>query len=287
MSIPASSFIVTSFQLFYEEVLRLKERALRESDDHDVEDDIADLANENEEDQDQDTDGASDNAVLAANDAVADAKDISFQNIQRKLRIYLEEQSLKASYQLGDLAQANFKEAYYIMAAMADEVFLNFNWPGRIKWRKNLLESQLFQSQSAGDLLFQRLDALLEVADPARVDLAVVYLQAISLGFRGKYRDQNSDEKISYYKKQLFNFVNRKDSDLYTPGRLRLLNAPYEHNVTLPPTKGLPDIRTWVMIFSGVALTYLFVTYVLWYRVVSDLNEALEYILEQARSMPL
>jgi len=317
MMISGASFLVQAFHDFYEEILRLKAKALRASDQDDVEEQIAhNLLGEGEDgetslqsDDDNITqalekkedDGGAQKSLTPANQPVpangsqgqqstinpADASAMLFQNIQRRLRIFLEEIALQASYQLGEYAQTNFKEAHYIMAAMADEVFLNLNWPGRVMWRKNLMESQLFQSQTAGELLFERLDKLLEIADPSRVDLAMVYLEAISLGFRGKYRGQDSDPKIDFYKKQLFHFINRRDSDLYSPGRRTLINAPYDYNISLPPSKGLPDVRSWVLTFFGVAITYLFVTYILWYRVVSDLNEALEYILEQAKAMPL
>ncbi|MBX9976903.1 MAG: DotU family type IV/VI secretion system protein [Alphaproteobacteria bacterium] len=326
MTLLRSNFIASVFQDFYEEILRQKERALRESEDGNVhlfskkvspkqaddEEGVLDEGNRISSDamdgNSIDVDANDNNADLSTetNDealaqAYGDESQESFQfegsiveknielchNIQRKLRIMLEEQSLKASYQLGEYAQTNFREAQYLMAALADETFLTIAWPGKKQWRKHILETQLFHTQVAGELFFSRLDLLLEAADPTRSDLAVVYLLCLSLGFRGKYRDLDDEGKIDFYKKRLYHLINNRESDLYSPGRKYLSNALYEHNISVPFSKGLPDVRRWLMTFAGVGCVYLFVTYVLWYKLVRDLDEALQFIFDQARFLPL
>lgn len=296
MNFIAPSFIAETFQHFYEEVLRQKERALRESDHQAVSlfqktTKLEKNDDEGESEEDLASEILEDEAEQDNIDIVTSEKNVInielCQNIQRRLRLYIEEQALKVPYQLGEYAQSNFKEAMYLMTAMADEVFLTLQWPGRTHWKKHLLETQLFQTQVAGELFFERLDALLENADPVKHDLAVIYLLALGLGFRGKYRDFDDDGKIDWYKKQLYHLINHRKSDLYAPGRKHIVNAVYEHNVSMPVSKGLPDVRSWVFTILGVAVVYLFVTHILWYKVVRDIDEALQFIFDQARMLPL
>lgn len=294
MNFIAPTFLSETFQNFYEEILRQKEKALRESDNQDV---VVlsnyakkDTANDNE-DSEEDLSTESLEEDLDLQQVVTSNNNLSnielCQNIQRRLRIYLEEQALKVTYQLGEYAQSNFKEAMYLMTIMADEVFLTLDWPGQSYWKKNLLETQLFQTQVAGDMFFERLETLLNSHNPVKHDIGTIYLLVLSLGFRGKFRDRDDEGKIDWYKKQLFHLINHRKSDLYQPGRKHLVNAVYEHNVSLPVSKGLPDVRSWVYTILGVAGVYLFVTYVLWYKVVRDIDEALQFIFDQARMLPL
>ena len=289
-----SIFITALFQDFYEEILRQKERALRESEsgtvplDSEV-DETTPIEDESETEEflDEEAFEAPQNGIPVFEASKVEKSVELCHSIQRKLRLFLEEQSLKASYQLGEYAQSNFREAEYLMAALADEVFLNLHWSGQKQWRKHLLETQLFHTQVAGELFFSRLEVLLDAADPTRNELAQVYLLCLSLGFQGKYKDLDDGGKIDFCKKRLFHLIHQRESDLYTSGRKSLTNAPYEHNIALSLSKGLPDVRTWVITFAGIACIYLFVTSILWYRLVRDLDESLQYIFEQARSLPL
>lgn len=293
-----SSFIMECFQEFYEEVLRQKEKALRESEGETVKlllEDTTEAEEESEElppEEDlsgEELEGETPSQLeqKSFKKETSETNLVLSQNIQRKLRLFLEEKMLQASYQLGHHAQGNFKEAEYAMAALADEVFLNLHWPGVQQWKKHLLETQLFHTQIAGEQFFVRLESLLQEHDPARNDLAMLYLLCLSLGFRGKYRGMDDEGKLNLYKKKLYYLAHHKESDLYDPGRKYLVHAAYEHNSTLPQSKGLPDVRTWVMTFAGIGVFYLFVTYILWYGVVRDVDEAIQLIFEQARSLPL
>ncbi len=309
MTVPRSHFISSVFQEFYEEVLRQKEKALRESESGSVtfegvsssgSKDFPPALGDSSPGSSIKDDGVIGGEGVEQEEIETVQRFPSFeetkgqqgsvtlcQGIQRKLRLFLEEESLKASYQLGEYAQSNFREAQYLMAALVDEIFLNLQWPGKKQWRKHLLETQLFQTQVAGELFFSRLELLLEAADPTRNELATIYLLCLSLGFRGKYRDMDDEGKIDFYKKQLYHLINNKESDLYGLGRKYLTHAVYEHTIALPLSRGLPDVRSWLITFVGIAFTYLFITYIVWYKLVRDLDEALQFIFDQARSLPL
>src|SRR5262245_61847334 len=59
-----------------------------------------------------------------------------------------------------------YRQAQYVMIAVADEVFVKLPWSGAAHWRTNLLETEQFGTRCAGQAVFDRIDALLERADP-------------------------------------------------------------------------------------------------------------------------
>src|SRR5204862_1476951 len=105
-------------------------------------------------------------------------------------------------------------EALYIMAAFADEVFINMEWEGQRTWPSNLIEAALFRSHVAGEMFFEKLDRLLAARDPAHKSRAAIYLNILSLGFQGKYRGQPDRGQLREYRRDLFNFIFQKPADL-------------------------------------------------------------------------
>ena len=73
--------------------------------------------------------------------------------VWQRLLSYLERSGLVAA-RAGGVQAANGRDARYVMASFADEVFLNLDWSGREGWKLNLLEGKLFDSHIAGERFF-------------------------------------------------------------------------------------------------------------------------------------
>lgn len=251
-----TSIFMQNFQEFYYEVLRQKEKALRV-----FENDIASEKNAHIE------------------------KEI--QGIQKKLHTILEKQSIQASKNTSGITASFFRDAQYVMVALADEVFLNLEWVGVNLWKKALLEKQVFQTQVAGEQFFRRLDLLLTSNEPSRPELAQIYLTALSLGFKGQYNEEKDHEKIEKYRDQLYHLIKGKRNELYYPGRKRLFEAPYDHTMAEQPGPGLPDIKNWITTFASVAIIYVFISYVVWHKLAFEMGDALHEIYKQLQQSPM
>jgi type VI secretion system protein ImpK len=181
----------------------------------------------------------------------------------------------------GEFAAKYFKEAEFIMAALADEIFLHLEWEGKIYWEKNLLEDRLYGTHNAGQLFFDKIDTFLTLRDPSRADLAMLYLLALGLGFRGKYRDQDDGGRIEHYKRQMFVFIYHRDPTLYELGT-HLIPENYQHNIEGNTVTFLNDVRPWVLAFSSVGLVLLLASYVVWQSTTSSINELTKSIIDQS-----
>ncbi|MBX9805061.1 MAG: DotU family type IV/VI secretion system protein [Alphaproteobacteria bacterium] len=208
--------------------------------------------------------------------------------IQRRLSLILEDQAIQSTIQAGEFAASSYQDSLYAMVAFADEIFLNIPWAGQKHWENNLLESRFFQTQIAGELIFEKIEELVSNNDPMRADLAIVYLLILGLGFKGRYRGEEANvEQLSLYRHQLYRMVNRHPSTLYDPGRAHLMEDCYEHVLDSTISRGLPEIRMWFLTFLGILGVYLFASTVLWYKLVRDMDSSIGNILNQAQQMGL
>jgi type VI secretion system protein ImpK len=247
--------IAENFQAFYYEILRQKEKALRLSIPTELFEDPAAPA--------------------------------VVESIQNKLRMTLQEQAVKMEYAIGLGNTAVFQDAQYLMVALADEIFLTLQWGGMKIWEKQLLEAQIFQTQIAGEYLFKKLDLLLESNEPSREEVAYLYFMVLSLGFRGKYRGADQIGKIQWYLDHLYKIIQGRIPKLSQSKQAYLIKQCYECTLTDPPGRGLPDNRMWALVIGGVITIYIFITYIVWYRLASELHEALNHIFAQIRNNPL
>jgi type VI secretion system protein ImpK len=171
-----------------------------------------------------------------------------------------------------------YKEAQYVMVALADEIFLHTKWEGQKAWVSNLLESKLFHTHAAGQLLFEKMDRLLREQNPVYKDLAAVYLMALSLGFKGKYYDRD-DGQIARYRRQLFAFICRREPDLDDSSRYVFPEAYYQIVREESPKK-LSNPRKWIAVLCLVVVVYVAATQALWWQLTKELNTANQNISE-------
>jgi type VI secretion system protein ImpK len=183
-------------------------------------------------------------------------------NVSQRLVSFLEQQSLEAGRRGPDY-MAFYREAQYVMAALADEVFLHLDWEGREAWSTQLIEYKLFRSRIAGDLFFDRLDKVLQNRDPVYRDVGAVYLQALMLGFRGKYWGIEDSSIIDNYRRHLFTFVYRSNPEL-TKESKRLFPAAYAHTSEEGGGRMLPKVAAWYALLGILIALYLAMSSHVW-----------------------
>ncbi len=112
------------------------------------------------------------------------------------------------------------------------------------------------ENEDLGQVFFEKLDSLLLNKDPVKVEIAILFLNALGLGFRGKYRHFDNEDLLRNYRKRLFTFVNRRDPYLYDK-KMHLFPDAYAHTLEGRVAKELPNLRNWYLIFLGIgAMTF-------------------------------
>ncbi len=136
-------------------------------------------------------------------------------------------------------------ELRYLKAALADELLLNHDWPGRACFTDCLVETRLFGSSIAGDEIFRRIELLLDDASGQPSQMAPLYLFAIAIGFEGRYRGPGAEAELQPLRDALFRKIYQREPELQ-PGLAqqprtadRVLSAQaYRH-----PLSGIAPVR--------------------------------------------
>mgnify|MGYP001024819290 CR=1 FL=1 len=105
------------------------------------------------------------------------------------------------------------ESALFAACAFADEAVLGSSWQGREEWLRDKLQQKRFNTANAGQEFYERMAGLSEAAhgfpseeggagfqdditDRHRREALEVYMACLSLGFRGKFYDEQGKNQI-------------------------------------------------------------------------------------------
>ena len=195
--------------------------------------------------------------------------------VSQHLADRLRQDSLAAARVGGAYGARLFQEAQYLMAALADEILLHeLDWLGRQAWSAVLLESRLFRTHKAGDQVFRAIDELLEGRSRIHGELAMIYLLALKLGFRGRYRHEEDETEVDRYRERLFRFIANRAPNLGDRTR-RFFPEPYRNRLGDSPVRHLPHLRRWLMASAAALTVYVALSHLLWHGLATELIAAM------------
>ena len=225
---------------------------------------------------------APDNTIAAAESALqaVEQQQDSFRLIHHSISMLLK--AIMDSEKASSFHKST-KEIIYAMTAIADEVFLNMDWNGKRYWEENMLETKFFGSQIAGDEIFNRIDKLISEKEPLGTEKAEIYLDMLSLGFKGKFRgiDEETTE-INMYRRKLFDFITKRDREAIITAEYRIFQKEYTFTMPTVRRKLLPDgaIVTYLSIFF--LFMFLSISTMVWLIETRDLHRLLNEISDIA-----
>lgn len=93
---------------------------------------------------------------------------------------------------------ADIEEALFAVLALADEVALSVEWPGRAQWPRQLLQKRYFSVVNAGVAFYTKLDAL----NALQMQVREVYFLCLCLGFAGRYGYDRNQKALTDIKQE-------------------------------------------------------------------------------------
>ncbi len=178
-----------------------------------------------------------------------------------RLVTFLERQSAQVMHSAPPGGADLYLEAQYVMTALADEVLLTDQIGGEGFWAMNLLEPHFFQTRFAGEAIFARIDRTLEKPDAERAEMAAIYLAALALGFRGRYRHRDDRGELARYRARLHAFVFGRAAG--AASRF-LLPEAYEATLAAGAGKKLRDPLIWWAAPVLVAAVWFVISSLIW-----------------------
>ncbi|GHU12291.1 hypothetical protein FACS189449_05700 [Alphaproteobacteria bacterium] len=172
----------------------------------------------------------------------------------------------------------DIREIVYMMAALADEIFLNMEWIGKKFWEENMLEQTFFGTQIAGEAVFNRIEDLVIAKHTLFLEKAEIYIKVLLLGFKGKFRGMDEEQKhINVYRRKLFDSIARHDISIANLGG-RLFQKEYTYTIPTIHRKLLPDASIITYISSFFVFMFLVISTVVWIFETLDLQRILHEI---------
>ncbi len=169
-------------------------------------------------------------------------------------------------------------QVFYLMVCLSDELMLNMEWQGKEFWQDHSLENHFFQTQIGGEEVFNRMASVLHRLDPNQRIIAKLYLDALNLGFCGKFATQ-TDNKLKLLKRELYRFVYQEElPSTLNNQHISILSSQPQHLYQGTKTIELPDLNYWIKASVGVFVTYLITSYLLWTNVSDDMHQILQQI---------
>lgn len=191
------------------------------------------------------------------------------EKIRQSLLGLLGQQSVRVQELGGTFGYGLYREAEYVMAALADEVMLNAQWRGKAQWQ--LLEEELFHSHASGDLFFRKLDRLLTGETNSSPELAMIYFQALALDFRGRYRGDDPNKSIERYRRRLYNYIYQQvPEDL---PKHPFFSQNYQIEIDDEAGRRLPSPHMWWLVLSGIVAVWLVASTLIWQQVSGTLEK--------------
>jgi type VI secretion system protein ImpK len=192
---------------------------------------------------------------------------------RRRLINFLERQAAQVIHSSPPGAAEMYREAQYVMAALADELFLTEQIGGEGFWGGQLLETHFFRTRFAGEAIFERIDSLLASPGADRNELAAVYLTALALGFRGRYRHRDDRGALAGYRARLHAMIYGRAA---RPSARRLVPAAYESTLNAGAGRKLRDPVLWWLATPAVLLAWLAISTLMWISIQGRVHSALE-----------
>lgn len=192
----------------------------------------------------------------------------------------LENQALESARWGGEYGASVYRDAQYVMAIFADEIFININWEkyGHLDWQEDLLENRLFGTHVSGTLFFEKIDTLLKGGDTSRTEMAAIYHLAISLGFQGKYRGTVSILELDEYRKKLYAYIFQKKP--VTSGEENIFfPEAYEYTLDQWSIGKLPHVMKWMGVVVCLFIICLAASHLVWLQNTDVINEYVNNII--------
>jgi type VI secretion system protein ImpK len=200
------------------------------------------------------------------------------ETVKQRLLAILARQMADGQDRLSEHELAELDEAQYVMVAMADEVFLYVDWPGRDAWTRRPLEAEArFGTHLAGERIFSRIEEIFRDRLSVSGDLLSVYLAALSLGFRGRYRFDPRSPDPERVRHEVIRELRRVDPRMVAPAA-ELCPEAVAGVRDKEPRRGLSNLREGLLPLVAVCLGMTLLGHLVWHYQTGDVRDKLDQI---------
>lgn len=164
----------------------------------------------------------------------------------------------------GNFSREDYDLARFAVVAWVDETILNSPWNEKDKWQREQLQRIYYQTTDAGEIFFDRLNAI----GPHQRDVREVYYLCLALGFKGRYIHEGDDYLLDQLKTSNLKVLTGSSVGVPSLEKGDLFPDAYAlESTAVSPAKPLGRFSTFtllcvsfpVVLFLGLYLIYAFI----------------------------
>jgi type VI secretion system protein ImpK len=172
----------------------------------------------------------------------------------------------------GEISLEDYDAARFAVCAWIDEVIMNSPWTNRQQWQMELLQRVHFQTTNAGELFYERLNAL----GLHQKDAREVYYLCLAMGFTGRYINEGDRFLIDQLKTS--NLKVLTGSSLGIPSLEKGELFPEGYPAEAGPVGKVTPARGFSLfniIAAGAPVALFGVMFLIYYFILSNIGESL------------
>jgi type VI secretion system protein ImpK len=147
----------------------------------------------------------------------------------------------------------DFDLAQFAVFAWIDEMLLDSPWQAKNRWQGEQLQRLYYQTVDAGELFFDKLNAL----EPGQTEVREVYYLCLALGFSGRFCNPGDGILLEQLKTSNLRLIAGSQLDVSTLVNSSLFSGAYQAADSLQHIEKSSGRRFPIEIFAGVGVPAL------------------------------
>lgn len=123
----------------------------------------------------------------------------------------------------GSVSREDYNLARFAVFAWTDEAIMASSWEGRTQWQREKLQRLYYQTDDAGELFFERMNAM----GVHQRDVLEIYYICLGMGFKGQYCGVRDEILLEGLKDQILKILTGSSLDISSPEKRDLFPEAY------------------------------------------------------------
>ncbi len=178
----------------------------------------------------------------------------------------------------GNFSQEDYDLARFAIFAWIDEAILSSSWNEKNRWQGEQLQRFYYQTTDAGEIFFDRLNAI----GPHQRDVREVYYLCLAMGFSGRFCHEGDDYLLEQVKTSNLKLLTGSSMGIPSLEKEDLFPDAYpSESVDLTSDEGKGSFSTFTLLcIAFPVVLYLFLFLVYWF-ILGNIGENLLHTVPQ------
>ncbi|HHO75385.1 MAG TPA: DotU family type IV/VI secretion system protein [Deltaproteobacteria bacterium] len=178
----------------------------------------------------------------------------------------------RESIRYGEIPDADYDMARFAICAWIDESIMNSDWKDKMRWQREPLQRLYYQTTNAGELFFDRLNAI----GAHQKDVREIFYLCLSMGFMGRYGNEGDQYLLEQLKTSNLKVLTGTSVGIPSLEKGLLFPEAYPPETDSPAAgPGQNRFSMTTLAVAGAPVALFTVLFIIYHFVLSNVSETL------------